>query len=341
MRALRFAVCALLAATLVPVAAAQVGDVLRKTQKNTDRAKKVADITTPWTLEQEEAIGQASSAKLINVFDLYQNAEMVKYVNLVGNTVARQGARAIPYRFGILDTEVITAVSLPGGYIFITRGALANLHSESELAGVLAHEVAHVDRRHLEQEVRARKTAQFAKQEAASAVPTGALLINLAGEVVTSALTLQVSRDKESEADRLGTDLAAKAGYDASGLRNFLQFLAQAPEGQDNKRRLGLWGSTHPPINQRVASLTALVASYPQNGKQLPERYNWYVNPLSFARNASPTPSAAPVAGVAAAVGAVAGPAGAELDGVVEQGVIVFKGRLAEGTKVKVRVVPQ
>lgn len=338
MRGLKFAAAVLLTGMLAQAASAQVGDVLRKAQKNTDRAKKVADITTPWTPEQEEAIGQASAAKLINVFDLYQNAEMVKYVNLVGNTVARQGARTIPYRFGILDTEVITAVSLPGGYIFITRGALANLRTEAELAGVLAHEVAHVDRRHLEQEVRAKKTAQFAKQEAASAVPTGAFLINLAGEVVTGALTTQISRDKESEADRLGTDLAAKAGYDAGGLRNFLQFLAQVPESQENKRRLGLWGSTHPPISQRVNSLNALIANYPQNGKQLPERYNWYVNPLSFARNASP---ASPAAAAVAAPGSPGAAAGAELEGVVEQGVIVFKGRLAEGTKVKVRVVPQ
>lgn len=338
MRVLRFAIHLLLAAMLAQVASAQVGDVLRKAQKNTDRAKKVADITTPWTPEQEEAIGQASAAKLINVFGLYENAEMVKYVNLVGSTVARQGARAIPYRFGILDTEVITAVSLPGGYIFITRGALANLRSESELAGVLAHEVAHVDRRHLEQVVRAKKTAQFAKQEAASAVPTGAFLISLAGEVVTSALTLQISRDKESEADRLGTDLAAKAGYDAGGLRNFLQFLAQVPQSQESRRRLGLWGSTHPPISERVNSLNALVANYPQNGKQLPERYNWYVNPLSFARN---VPAATAAVSAAATLGAAAGAAGAELDGIVEQGMIVFKGRLAEGTKVKIRVVPQ
>jgi predicted Zn-dependent protease len=338
MRVLRVASWLLLTVILAQAASAQVGDVMRKAQKNTERARKVADITTPWTPEYEEAIGQASAAKLINVFGLYENPEMVKYVNLVGNTVARQGARPAPYRFAILDTEVITAVSLPGGYIFITRGALANIHSESELAGTLAHEVAHVDRRHLEQEVRAKKAGQFAKEEAAAAVPTGALLINLAGQVVTDALTMQISRDKESEADRLGTDLAAKAGYDTGGLRNFLQFLAQVPENPENKRRLGLWGSTHPPISQRVTSLNALTAKYPQGGKELPDRYYWYVNPVSFARN---VPATGPAPGAPATTGASGAAAGGELDGVVEEGVIVFKGRLAEGTKVKVRVVPQ
>src|SRR6267154_4213004 len=137
---------------------AQLGGVL----KNAQRVKKAADIYTPWTPEQEQAIGQASAAKLINVFHVYENPDMTRYVNLVGNTVARQSGRSAPYHFAILDTDVVTAVSLPGGYIFITRGALANLHNEAELAGVLAHEVAHVDRRHLEKEIRAQKIAQFA-----------------------------------------------------------------------------------------------------------------------------------------------------------------------------------
>jgi len=145
----------LLVATLLAQSSfAQLGGVL----KNAQKAKKAADIYTPWTAEQEQAIGQASAAKLINVFRLYDNADMTRYVNLVGNTVARQSGRSVPYHFAILDTDVVTAVSLPGGYIFITRGALANLHNEAELAGVLAHEVAHVDRRHLEKEIRAQKT---------------------------------------------------------------------------------------------------------------------------------------------------------------------------------------
>src|SRR5215470_13541977 len=208
----------LFAATLfVQSSHAQLGGVL----KNAQKVKKAADIYTPWTAEQEQAIGQASAAKLINVFHLYDNPDMTKYVNLVGNTVARQSGRSVGYHFGILDTDVVTAVSLPGGYIFITRGALANLHNEAELAGTLAHEIAHVDRRHLEKEIRSKKTSQFAKEETVTRVPQGAELVNLAGDVVKNALTLQVSRDKESEADKVGMEFAAKAGYDPAGLRNF------------------------------------------------------------------------------------------------------------------------
>jgi beta-barrel assembly-enhancing protease len=316
---------AFLAATVfAQTSAAQLGNVL----KNAQKAKQVADNNKPWTPEQEQAIGQASAAKLISVFHLYENPDMVKYVNLVGNTVARQSGRSVAYHFGILDTDVVTAVSLPGGYIFITRGALANLKNEAELAGVLAHEVAHIDKRHLEREIRAQKNADFAKTEAASHVPVGAELANMAGSVVTRSLTMQVSRDKESEADKFGVEYSSKAGYDPSGLRNFLQYLTSLPATPDSKRALGLWGSTHPPLPDRINSLNSQLATYPSDGQKLAERYAWYVNPPAFAREGGPAGAAVPPPAAGAN----------ELDGTVVQGIVVLNGgKLPDGTKVKVR----
>ncbi|HMI53842.1 MAG TPA: M48 family metalloprotease [Candidatus Saccharimonadales bacterium] len=332
MRTLKFTFLLLVSGIVAHPAHAQLGDAIRKAQNNASKAKRVANIYTPWSAEQERVIGEASAAKLINIFGLYENADMVKYVNLVGGTVARQAGRNVPYHFAILDTEVVTAVSLPGGFVFITRGALANIHSESELAGTLAHEVAHIDRRHLEKEIRSQKASQFAKEETASRIPQGAELVNLSGEVIRNALTLQVSRDKETEADQVGLDLSAKAGYDAAGLRNFLQFLSQVPASGENRKQLGLWGSTHPPFNERVATLNSLLAKYPNNGQQLQDRYSWYVNPLNFSKAIQATAAAAPTRAPSAG--------GAELDGIVSGGMIVLQGgRLAEGTKVKIRVV--
>src|ERR1700678_2660524 len=114
-----------LALRFVSPCEAQLGDVLNKANEVAKKGKKVKDIYTPWTAEQEEQAGSASAAKMINVFGLYDNPEMERYVNLVGSAVAEQAGRQVPYRFGILDTEVITALSLPGGYVFVTRGALA------------------------------------------------------------------------------------------------------------------------------------------------------------------------------------------------------------------------
>lgn len=314
----------LAAAFFAQSSSAQLGNVL----KNAQKAKTIADNNKPWTAEQEQAIGQASAAKLISVFHVYENPDMVKYVNLVGNTVARQSGRMITYHFAILDAEIVTALSLPGGYIFITRGALANLKNEAELAGVLAHEVAHVDKRHLEREIRAQKNADFAKTEAASHVPVGGELVNMAGTIVTRSLTMQVSRDKESEADKLGVEYSSKAGYDATGLRNFLQFLTSVPVTPESKRSLGLWGSTHPPLADRINSLNSQIPNYPGDGQKLAERYAWYVNPPAFAHEAGPAGAAAPLPAAGAN----------EVDGIVMQGVVVLNGgKLPDGTRVKVR----
>ena len=127
--------------------------------KITKKVKRAFDTFTPWTPEQEEEIGRAGAAKMIAVLGLYNEPGLTEYVNLVGNTVARQGERSLHYRFAVLNTPVVNAFALPGGYIFVTRGALATMKNEAELAGTLAHEVAHVDGRHLEKAVRKKKAA--------------------------------------------------------------------------------------------------------------------------------------------------------------------------------------
>lgn len=237
--------------------------------KGAQKAKEVQENNAPWTPEQEKAIGQASAAKMISVFGVYENPAMVNYVNLVGNTVARQAPRDVPYHFAILDTEIINAFALPGGYIFITRGALANMRSEAELAGTLAHEVSHVDGRHLEKQIRAKKNKQWLWKEGASYIPGPAELTSLAKDVVSEALNNSYSPSSESEADKKGTEFAAYAGYRATGLRDFLQMLARA----DDARRLGLWQKTHPPLPQRVATLTEIAKQYGDAGQTLEERF--------------------------------------------------------------------
>jgi predicted Zn-dependent protease len=309
-------------------ARAQLGGLINKAKK----IKQGYDIYQVWSPAQEATIGEASAAKLINIFGLYQNPDMVRYVNLVGNAVARQAPRDVAYHFAILDSDAVTAMSMPGGYVFVTRGALANMTNEAELAGVIGHEIAHVDGRHLEKEVRAQKTSQFAKTEAASHIPAGAELVNIAGEIVTRALTLRYSRDKELEADRNGLQYSAKAGYDAAGLRDFLQVLAKASEVPENKRALGLWGSTHPPLPERVAALDSIIATLPKGGQTLDDRFTKSVNEQEFAKQFSTS-----VPGMGGSPGAAG-----EVDGIVSNGVIVLVGggKLPEGSRVKVRVSP-
>jgi len=291
-RGMRWALVVFCAATLTAGMAlpcsAQFGSLIQKAKEKAAQAEEKAklareakDIYTPWSPEQEQQVGEASAATIVNIFGLYENPEMVRYVNLVGDTVAQHTQRPVVYRFGILNTEIITALSVPGGYVFITRGALANMHSEAELAGTLAHEIAHVDERHLEKEIRSKSSMTFLRQQTARFTSTQ--LEQIAGNVAQGSLTQQYSRDKETDADRIGVTLAQAAGYKADGLRMFLTFLQNAPKTPESQRQLSLWGSTHPPLPARIEALRAQEASLPAGGQVLDARFVKHVNVAAFA----------------------------------------------------------
>ncbi len=246
-------------------ASAQFGQILKRGKQ----AKQVADATKGWSSEQEIAIGEASAAKLVAVFGLYDNPDMAHYVSTIGQALATHTSRPMEYKFGILNTGARTAFGMPGGYVFVTSGAINSMKNEAELAGVLAHEIAHVDNQHLEKEIIAKQTtgafSHIGFEEMGNRVPYGGLLEKIGEQVVTQALTQSYSRDKEDEADRKGTEIAAATGYDANGLKNFLTTLKEIsdknPDAQ--KQANGLWGSTHPSFADRIAALGPIAANFP------------------------------------------------------------------------------
>src|SRR3954465_14745374 len=213
-----------------------------------NKGSKVAEASRAWTPEEEQMIGNRAAAKLIHVFGVYNNPDMNKYVQMVGSTVAQFGTRNdVTYHFAVLDTDIANAFAMPGGYIFVTRGALRNMKNESELAGVLAHEVAHVDGRHVEHEVRDKKfvgvIAETGIEEGTSRIPFGSLA-NMDGMITkyfTQLFTHGFSPANENEADKQGTDLAAKAGYQATGLRDFLQTLSDLSANAEGQRSTNMF----------------------------------------------------------------------------------------------------
>ena len=263
------------------VAVAQFGGIIgrakekmQKVKPVTDRAQRAADTYIQWTAEEEQEIGAAVAAKMVAMFGIVENAATVRYVNLVGSAVAQFAPRQLPYRFGVLDADIVGAFAIPGGYIFITRAALAGMMNEAQLAGALGHEIVHVSERHLESEIRSKKTSGWAVEEAKSqATPGPEFLRRRADAFVKDMLTMKLSREKEDDADQRGTSLATQAGYDAGGLLQFLRAMAETNATPGRQRMFGQVLSTHPPFEDRIATLTPVVERAGKGGKTLEARF--------------------------------------------------------------------
>ena len=249
----------------------KLDDSKRKTAPVTDRAQRAVDTFTPWTSEEEQQVGRAAAEKLVAVFGMVQDAALEKYVNLTGVAVAQFASRDLPWRFGILDTNIVGAFALPGGFIFITRGSLSGMTSEAQLAGALGHEIEHASARHLEAEIRSRKTSAWATEEAMARTHRGpAELKSRANALVKDLFSTALSRSKENDADDQGARMAAKAGYAQNGLLQFLTVAAASNADPKNRRFFGQLLATHPPFEERIARLAK---SGSTRGKTLETRF--------------------------------------------------------------------
>jgi predicted Zn-dependent protease len=254
----------------------KVNGATQRAKPVTDRTERAIENFTPWTPEEEQQIGEATAAKMIAMFGAVDSPKLVRYVNLVGQSVAQYAPRQVPYRFGVLDSEIVGAFALPGGFIFITKTAIEGMNNEAQLAGALGHEVVHVSERHLESAIRSKKNSAWAAEEAkaktSSVTPEYAR--SHAEAFLKDYFTTRLGRDKEDGADERGTLMAAQAGYAASGLLEFLRTLDAAQSKPQNQRAFGQLLATHPPFNERIARLTPIVQSSSQSGKTLEARFS-------------------------------------------------------------------
>ncbi len=231
----------------------------------------------PMGPENERVVGRAIAEVVAGRYPLLEDPELNRYVNLVGQAVAQQSVRGgeVEFHFGVLDTDDVNAFAAPGGYIFITRGALALMESEADLAGVLAHEIAHVDQQHVLNEIRRSAMVQQARDEAALRGP----LLDQISEFGSSVLFSGLSREDEMAADSLAIVYAAAVGYRPDGLLRFLTRLQEASE-QLPESQLQELRATHPSTEERLAALHEQLASAgldPERGQLLAERFRRYV----------------------------------------------------------------
>jgi predicted Zn-dependent protease len=209
--------------------------------------------------KQELALGRQTDVEVRGQYGAYADERLTAYVASAGRTIAAGTHRpGLPYRFVVLDSPVINAFAVPGGYIYVTRGILALMGSEAEMAVVLGHELGHVNARHS-----VRKMSQMILIQAGLAVgsalsETFAKISGVAG-VGVQLLFLKYSRDDEREADRLGVDYSRKAGYDPSRMVDFFTSLQKMGDLSGKGSALPGFLSTHPLTSERIRNVGGLL----------------------------------------------------------------------------------
>ena len=176
--------------------------------------------------EQENIIGAQEHEKILQAYGgVYDDPRLNAWINQVGWSLAPHTERpGGQYVFTVLDTDIVNAFALPGGYVYITRGLLALAYDEAEVAGVLAHEMGHVNARHSAERYSQQVLAQLGLGILAQATDASALAQNLAG-LGASAYLQRYSRTQEYEADELGVRYLKAAGYDPYAMADFLTSL--------------------------------------------------------------------------------------------------------------------
>lgn len=265
---------AAIALSLAASAQAQFGDILRKLDPS--KIKKGATVvhaaTHDFTEDEEADIGRVVSARILATYPLAKGDRVQQYVTLVGNTVAAYSARpTLDWHFAVIEAPYVNAFSAPGGFIFVTTAALKQMHSEAELAAVLGHEIAHVTQKHILKEIK-RANVITAGADVAKETSGGSFLNDQMGEKIgkiayDKLFTTGLGRRDEEEADTIGVQLAAEAGYKASEFVTFLEDL-QKIEGTSSMKMLV---STHPKPEDRIQYLKPKLHS--DNGVVLAERW--------------------------------------------------------------------
>jgi predicted Zn-dependent protease len=174
---------------------------------------------------QEIQIGKESHEQVIRQFGVYdEKPELNRLVDTVGQRIAATSDRPkLPWHFTVIDTPMVNAMALPGGYIYITRGMLERINSEDEVAGVLGHEITHVTARHAAQQMSRAQLAQFGMLlGAVVAGPAAAQTYGQIAELGLSLLFQRYSRGQESQADLVGTEYTARANYNPIGVERML-----------------------------------------------------------------------------------------------------------------------
>jgi predicted Zn-dependent protease len=256
MRAAVFVLSALFFASAAVPASAQIGGILRGANKAIDTKNKIDDMK--FSEKEERQIGEQVSGMLRAKYGVYQDKEVTKYVTLIGTTIAQASEKPnLEWNFIVLDTDGVNAFAVPGGIVHVTRGLLGLLKNESELAGVLGHEVTHITKRHSIAALQQSKGISMGTDLAGSGGTRDYFLAKISEKMYHFFLDNDFKRSDEDESDDIGLRLANKVGYAPAGLAEALKKI-QA-RNSDRAEKNGLFAS-HPSIKDRISNAEKLIA---------------------------------------------------------------------------------
>ena len=220
-------------------------------------AKKANDVRDlQMTDAEEQQLGEQVSEKIRTRYGVVQDAGVHRYVSLVGMALAQASTRPnLPWTFIVLDTDGVNAFAAPGGFVHITRGALALIKNEAELAGVLGHEIIHVTEKHTIRAIQKSKAVQMGADETLSG--NAALMQRAVTATYDNIVERGFGRGGENEGDEKGVALANKIGYAPHGLVAFLTTLKE--RNKDSTEKRGLFAS-HPEMQERLDRITKQIA---------------------------------------------------------------------------------
>ena len=264
----------LLTALVITAFANPAGAQLGKIMKGIDKAQQIRGELT-LSEQDERALGEAVSQKVRTEFGVLQDKGVTKYVTLAGTVLTQASSRPdLKWEFIVLDTDGVNAFASPGGIVHITRGALGLIRSEAELAGVLAHEIAHITKKHTARAIRNNKAFRMASD----AVPGSREYIGaLANAAYDNIVERGFDRGDEEEADQEGVRLANKVGYNPAGLATFLTKLAERNKGATTRNALF---ASHPETQARIGNITRQIRSGKLNATAMAE--SRYLSTIKF-----------------------------------------------------------
>ncbi|MDX2034266.1 MAG: M48 family metallopeptidase [Blastocatellia bacterium] len=218
-----------------------------------------------YSIDKEVALGRQMSAEVDRESRLINDPLVTEYINRIAQNIVLHSDSKVPFTVKVIDSEDVNAFALPGGFLYVNRGLLEAADNEAEVAGVLAHEIAHVAARHGIEQASKGELLNYASIPLIFLGGWGGFLIRQAAGLAVPLTFLKFSRGAEKEADRLGAQYMWASGYDPNALITFFEKL----QTKDKKKpgTLAKVFATHPMTGDRITEVRDLIVRFPERGE--------------------------------------------------------------------------